>query len=202
MLWLVLCSNHRCYTRVRHLLTAARMISKWYQHWHWHQHLPSATLGDKPKFLSATASLNSRCKLAGSCIVESDLFLDEMRRRVKDRSKRKEKWLCCSSDTDDRSFLFKMSSNLMASTISYLGIKSICYIDIAASNTVLQNVLSGWLGYRRIILLYSVNMSIASEKRDKNRKSEGQRHEMAEDLSWSLPSLMQYRSSFLREDHW
>ena len=44
------------------------------------------------------------------------------------------KGLCCSSDSDDRSFLFTTSNDLMTSILGYLDIESICHIDIAVSN--------------------------------------------------------------------
>ena len=59
-----------------------------------------------------------------------------------DRSKASDKRLCHSSDSDDRSFLFRMSNDLMRSVRSYLDIKSICQIDIAVSNAAERDV---WL---------------------------------------------------------
>ena len=53
-----------------------------------------------------------------------------------------EKRLCRSSDSDDRSFLFRMSNDLMTSVLSYLDIKSICHIDIAVSKAAERDV---WL---------------------------------------------------------
>ena len=44
------------------------------------------------------------------------------------------KRVCCSSDSDDRSFLFRGSNDLMTSVLSYLDIESICHIDTAVSN--------------------------------------------------------------------
>ena len=38
---------------------------------------------------------------------------------------------CCSSDSDDRSFLFRGSNDVMTSVLSYLDIESICHIDMA-----------------------------------------------------------------------
>ena len=48
----------------------------------------------------------------------------------------------CSSDSDDRSFLFRMSNDLMTSVPSHLDIKSKCQIDIAVSNAAERDV---WL---------------------------------------------------------
>ena len=45
------------------------------------------------------------------------------------------KRLCSSSDSDDRSLLFKVCHDSMKSILSYLGIGSICRIDISVSNT-------------------------------------------------------------------
>ena len=41
---------------------------------------------------------------------------------------------CCSSDSDDRSFLLRASNDLMTSILGYLDIESICHIDMAVSN--------------------------------------------------------------------
>ena len=38
------------------------------------------------------------------------------------------------SDSNNRSFLFRTSNDLMTSIIGYLGIEGICNIDISASN--------------------------------------------------------------------
>ena len=59
-----------------------------------------------------------------------------------DRSKASDKRLCHSSDSDDRSFLFRTSNDLMISILNYLDIESICHIDIAVSNTPERNI---WL---------------------------------------------------------
>ena len=47
---------------------------------------------------------------------------------------------CCSCDSDDRSFLFRGSNDLMTSVLSYLDIESICHIDIAVSKAADRNV--------------------------------------------------------------
>ena len=52
-----------------------------------------------------------------------------------DRFEVDEKNLNRSSDSDDRSLLFRTSNDLMTSILSYLGIGSICHIDIAVTNT-------------------------------------------------------------------
>ena len=59
-------------------------------------------------------------------------------------SKRNQKRLCYNSDTYDGSFLFRTSNDLMTSILSYLDIKSICYIDIAVSNNADRIM---WLTY-------------------------------------------------------
>ena len=43
------------------------------------------------------------------------------------------KRLCCNSDSDDRSFLFRTSNDLMTSILGYLDIESVCHIVIAVS---------------------------------------------------------------------
>ena len=48
----------------------------------------------------------------------------------------------CSSDSDDRSFLFRGRNDLMTSILGYLDIESICHIDMAVSNAAERNV---WL---------------------------------------------------------
>ena len=55
--------------------------------------------------------------------------------RAMNGSKRNEKRLRFGSDTDDRSLLFRTSNDSMTSILSYLGMRNICLIDIAVSNT-------------------------------------------------------------------
>ena len=51
-----------------------------------------------------------------------------------------EEGLCRSSDSSDRSFLFRTSNDLMTLVLSYLDIESICHIDIAVSNAAERNI--------------------------------------------------------------
>ena len=51
-----------------------------------------------------------------------------------------EKNLYRSSDSDDRSFLFRMSNDLMMLVQSYLEIESICHIDVAVSNAAERKI--------------------------------------------------------------
>ena len=55
--------------------------------------------------------------------------------RPADESEEVERRLCHSSDPDVRSLLFRISSDLLVSILSYLDIESICQVDIAVSNT-------------------------------------------------------------------
>ena len=54
--------------------------------------------------------------------------------RPADESEEVEKRLCRSSDPDVRSLLFRMSSDLLVSILSYLDVESIRQVDIAVSN--------------------------------------------------------------------
>ena len=51
-----------------------------------------------------------------------------------------EEGLCRSSDSCDRSLLFRTSNDFMTLVLSYLDIENICHIDIAVSNATERHI--------------------------------------------------------------
>ena len=91
-----------------------------------------------------------------------------------DRFEVDEKNLNRSSDSDDRSLLFRTSNDLMTSILSYLGIGSICHIDIAVTNTRERTIWLAILSAHYLATLQGIS-KMASEKGDKTRNTEDQR---------------------------
>ena len=58
------------------------------------------------------------------------------------------------SRTADRSYLFKASNDCMISMLSYLGMKNICQLDIAATNTAARMT---WLSSLKVTNHHSMN---------------------------------------------
>ena len=73
-------------------------------------------------------------------MIESDLFRYKMIATYGSEESESEEGLSRSSDSSDRSYLFRTSNDLMTLVLSYLDIENICHIVIAVSNAAERHI--------------------------------------------------------------